>query len=168
VSRARVPIGCVASNCAISASVQEMEAVRFDPDRLHVAGRIIGAHADLDGGCIMARSALRSPFADSGFSARGTISLTTYSRCNVATRLSPCSAHIRSMMLRKANAATAVPAPLQAQAGKIRTRGVEPWRTQQHWNWKAAVNFLCGGAGAGLFTFAGLGGAQCHALLDSS
>ena len=44
---------------------------------------------------------------------------------------------------------------------RVRTRGVEPWH-QQHWNWKAAGNFLCGGAGAGLFAFvalAGLGGA---------
>lgn len=31
----------------------------------------------------------------------------------------------------------------------IRTRGVEPWH-QPHWNWKAAANFLCGGAGSGL------------------
>ncbi len=61
-----------------------------------------------------------------------------------------------------ANATPSVVATLlQAQAGKVRTRGVEPWR-QQHWNWKAAGNFLCGGAGAGLFIFvtlAGLGGA---------
>ena len=52
--------------------------------------------------------------------------------------------------------ATAAPASvaafLQAQTGKVRTRGVEPWH-QQHWNWKAAGNFLCGGAGAGLFAF---------------
>lgn len=39
-----------------------------------------------------------------------------------------------------------------APAGKVRTRGVEPW-LQQHWNWKAAANFLCGGAGTGLFAF---------------
>jgi phenylacetyl-CoA:acceptor oxidoreductase subunit 1 len=42
----------------------------------------------------------------------------------------------------------AAPAP----AGRIRTRGVEPWH-QQHWDWKAAANFLCGGAGTGLFAF---------------
>jgi phenylacetyl-CoA:acceptor oxidoreductase subunit 2 len=35
------------------------------------------------------------------------------------------------------------------QAGRLRTRGVEPWH-QRHWDWKAAGNFLCGGAGAGL------------------
>jgi phenylacetyl-CoA:acceptor oxidoreductase subunit 2 len=38
---------------------------------------------------------------------------------------------------------------------------VEPWH-QPHWDWKAAANFLCGGAGAGLFAFAAaanLGGA---------
>jgi phenylacetyl-CoA:acceptor oxidoreductase subunit 1 len=33
--------------------------------------------------------------------------------------------------------------------GRIRTRGVEPWH-QQHWDWKAAANFLGGGAGSGL------------------
>ncbi|HYA05787.1 MAG TPA: DmsC/YnfH family molybdoenzyme membrane anchor subunit, partial [Xanthobacteraceae bacterium] len=47
----------------------------------------------------------------------------------------------------------------QPQA-RIRSRGVEP-RPQQHWNWKAAGNFLCGGAGTGLFavaTVAGLAG----------
>jgi Fe-S-cluster-containing dehydrogenase component/DMSO reductase anchor subunit len=38
-------------------------------------------------------------------------------------------------------------------AGRIRTKGVEPWH-QPHWDWKAAANFLCGGAGAGLFAFA--------------
>lgn len=35
----------------------------------------------------------------------------------------------------------------------IRTRGVEPWH-QPHWNWKAAANFLCGGAGSGLLAVA--------------
>jgi phenylacetyl-CoA:acceptor oxidoreductase subunit 1 len=40
-----------------------------------------------------------------------------------------------------------------APAGRVRTRGVEPWH-QPHWDWKAAANFLCGGAGAGLFAFA--------------
>jgi phenylacetyl-CoA:acceptor oxidoreductase subunit 1 len=39
------------------------------------------------------------------------------------------------------------------QVGQIRTRGVEPWH-QQHWDWKAAGNFICGGAGAGLFIIA--------------
>jgi Fe-S-cluster-containing dehydrogenase component/DMSO reductase anchor subunit len=38
-------------------------------------------------------------------------------------------------------------------AGRLRTKGVEPWH-QPHWDWKAAANFLCGGAGAGLFAFA--------------
>ena len=38
-------------------------------------------------------------------------------------------------------------------AHHLRTRGVEPWH-QQHWDWKAAGNFICGGAGTGLFTFA--------------
>ncbi len=38
-------------------------------------------------------------------------------------------------------------------AGQIRARGVEPAH-QKHWDWKAAGNFMCGGAGAGLFAFA--------------
>ena len=45
------------------------------------------------------------------------------------------------------------PAISDAQAGRIRTRGVEPWH-QKHWDWKASGNFLCGGAGVGLFSFA--------------
>ena len=39
------------------------------------------------------------------------------------------------------------------KAGTLRTKGVEPWH-QQHWDWKAAGNFVCGGAGAGLFMLA--------------
>ena len=42
-----------------------------------------------------------------------------------------------------------------AQAHTLRTRGVEPWH-QQHWDWKAAGNFICGGAGTGLFVFAAI------------
>jgi phenylacetyl-CoA:acceptor oxidoreductase subunit 2 len=34
----------------------------------------------------------------------------------------------------------------------LRTRGVEPSQ-QQHWDWKAAGNFICGGTGSGLFLF---------------
>ena len=41
------------------------------------------------------------------------------------------------------------------QAGRTRTRGVEPWH-QKHWDWKAAGNFLCGGAGAGLLGVAAM------------
>ena len=44
-----------------------------------------------------------------------------------------------------------------ASAGGVRTRGVEPWH-QQHWDWKAAGNFMCGGAGAGLFAFVAASG----------
>jgi len=40
-----------------------------------------------------------------------------------------------------------------ATAGQIRARGVEPTH-QKHWDWKAAANFMCGGAGAGLFAVA--------------
>jgi Fe-S-cluster-containing dehydrogenase component/DMSO reductase anchor subunit len=38
-------------------------------------------------------------------------------------------------------------------AGQIRARGVEPTH-QKHWDWKAAGNFMCGGAGSGLLVFA--------------
>jgi phenylacetyl-CoA:acceptor oxidoreductase subunit 1 len=41
------------------------------------------------------------------------------------------------------------------RVGELRTRGVEP-ALQKHWDWKAAGNFVCGGAGAGLFAFAAL------------
>ena len=43
------------------------------------------------------------------------------------------------------------------QPERIRSRGVDPWH-QPHWNWKAAGNFLCGGAGVGLFTVASVTG----------
>jgi phenylacetyl-CoA:acceptor oxidoreductase subunit 2 len=39
--------------------------------------------------------------------------------------------------------------------GQLRTRGVEPWH-QKHWDWKAAGNFICGGAGSGLFACAAI------------
>lgn len=54
------------------------------------------------------------------------------------------------------------PAWSDVEAGRLRTRGVEPWR-QKHWDWKASANFLCGGSGAGLFacaTLVGLNGTQ--------
>jgi Fe-S-cluster-containing dehydrogenase component/DMSO reductase anchor subunit len=38
---------------------------------------------------------------------------------------------------------------------RLRTRGVEPWH-QKHWDWKAAANFMAGGAGAGMFAGAAL------------
>ncbi len=44
---------------------------------------------------------------------------------------------------------------LPKQAGTLRTKGVEPWH-QKHWDWRAAGNFICGGAGAGLFVFAAI------------
>jgi Fe-S-cluster-containing dehydrogenase component/DMSO reductase anchor subunit len=49
----------------------------------------------------------------------------------------------------------APPAIADAQAGRIRTRGIEPWH-QKHWDWKASANFLCGGAGSGLLALAAL------------
>jgi phenylacetyl-CoA:acceptor oxidoreductase subunit 1 len=48
----------------------------------------------------------------------------------------------------------------------IRTRGVEP-ALQQHWNWKAAMNFLCGGAGSGLFIATAIAGLFVPALLPA-
>jgi phenylacetyl-CoA:acceptor oxidoreductase subunit 1 len=45
-------------------------------------------------------------------------------------------------------------APMEATiAGQTRSRGIEPAH-QKHWDWKAAGNFMCGGAGSGLVCFA--------------
>jgi phenylacetyl-CoA:acceptor oxidoreductase subunit 1 len=55
----------------------------------------------------------------------------------------------------------AVPA---APAGELRTRGVEP-TLQQHWDWKASANFVCGGLGSGLFIFAALLGLRHREIL---
>ena len=41
--------------------------------------------------------------------------------------------------------------------------GPVPWQ-QAHWDWRAAGNFICGGAGAGLIVFAALSGAYGSAL----
>jgi phenylacetyl-CoA:acceptor oxidoreductase subunit 1 len=46
----------------------------------------------------------------------------------------------------------------------LRTKGVEPWH-QQHWDWKAAGNFICGGAGSGLFAFVAMASMQPDAPL---
>ena len=43
----------------------------------------------------------------------------------------------------------------ESEAGHIRARGVEPSH-QQHWDWKAAGNFICGGVGSGLFLFSAI------------
>ena len=43
--------------------------------------------------------------------------------------------------------------------------GPNPWQ-QAHWDWRAAGNFICGGAGSGLILFAALGGAHGPALAD--
>lgn len=37
--------------------------------------------------------------------------------------------------------------------------GPNPWQ-QAHWDWRAAGNFICGGAGGGLIVFSALSGAQ--------
>jgi len=49
-------------------------------------------------------------------------------------------------------------------AGELRTRGVEP-ALQQHWDWKASANFICGGIGAGLFVFTAAVGLRHPQLL---
>jgi len=41
--------------------------------------------------------------------------------------------------------------------------GPDPWQ-QAHWDWRAAGNFVCGGAGGGLIVFAALSGAEGLAL----
>jgi Fe-S-cluster-containing dehydrogenase component/DMSO reductase anchor subunit len=58
----------------------------------------------------------------------------------------------------KANDAAALPqaAPIGA-SGTTRTKGVEP-SLQTNWDWRAAANFMGGGAGTGLFLFAALAG----------
>ncbi len=52
---------------------------------------------------------------------------------------------------------TAAAPAVTSVAGEIRTRGVEP-ALQQHWDWKAASNFICGGIGSGLFVFTAIAG----------
>jgi phenylacetyl-CoA:acceptor oxidoreductase subunit 1 len=46
-------------------------------------------------------------------------------------------------------------AAVSNRTATLRARGVAPWH-QQHWDWKAAGNFICGGAGTGLFVFAAI------------
>ncbi len=58
------------------------------------------------------------------------------------------------------------PVAVAPAGGRLRTRGVEPG-LQQHWNWKAAMNFLCGGAGSGLFIATALAGLFTPALLPA-
>lgn len=41
--------------------------------------------------------------------------------------------------------------------------GPNPWQ-QAHWDWRAAGNFICGGAGSGLIVFAALSGVQGRGL----
>jgi len=53
-----------------------------------------------------------------------------------------------------------------AAAGQIRAQGSEPWH-QRHWDWKAAGNFMCGGAGAGLFVAAAVASSYGGSLLLS-
>jgi phenylacetyl-CoA:acceptor oxidoreductase subunit 1 len=55
-------------------------------------------------------------------------------------------------------AASSVPPPRkngERVTPSLRTKGVAPWH-QQHWDWKAAGNFICGGAGTGLLVSAAI------------
>jgi Fe-S-cluster-containing dehydrogenase component/DMSO reductase anchor subunit len=54
------------------------------------------------------------------------------------------------------HAVNAAAADVGSEAGNVRNRGIEPSH-QKHWDWKAANNFLFGGAGTVLFVFAVLG-----------
>lgn len=47
--------------------------------------------------------------------------------------------------------------------GGYPTHGPDPWQ-QTSWDWRAAGNFICGGAGAGLIVFAALANAHGSAL----
>jgi phenylacetyl-CoA:acceptor oxidoreductase subunit 1 len=60
--------------------------------------------------------------------------------------------------------AVELPVTRSADAGGLRTRGVEPWH-QRHWDWKAAGNFICGGAGSGLFAIAAIADLRRSLLL---
>ena len=42
--------------------------------------------------------------------------------------------------------------------------GPNPWQ-QAHWDWRAAGNFVCGGAGSGLLAFTALSGARGPAAM---
>ena len=98
--------------------------------------------------CTSAISTIRTATSRGCCASRNTFACTTNS---APSRASFISTPRRAMPIR----------PLRAhrrhasdeQPGKIRSRGVEPWH-QPHWNWKAAGNFLCGGAGTGLFAVA--------------
>ena len=48
--------------------------------------------------------------------------------------------------------------------GEMRTRGVEP-ALQQHWDWKASANFICGGIGSGLLIFTAIAGLRYPQML---
>jgi phenylacetate-CoA ligase len=50
--------------------------------------------------------------------------------------------------------------------GQLRNQGIAPAH-QQHWDWKAAGNFIFGGAGAALFLFAAFAGEGAFRLLGS-
>ena len=53
-----------------------------------------------------------------------------------------------------------------ALTGQLRDKGIAPAH-QQHWDWKAAGNFICGGAGAGLFLLAAIAGQGSFSLLGT-
>jgi phenylacetyl-CoA:acceptor oxidoreductase subunit 1 len=53
--------------------------------------------------------------------------------------------------------------PMRSEAAEIRSRGIAPWH-QQHWDWKAAGNFICGGMGTGLLLFAAIASLRAGSL----
>jgi phenylacetyl-CoA:acceptor oxidoreductase subunit 1 len=59
------------------------------------------------------------------------------------------------------------PAAKPIPVAQVRSRGVEPWH-QQHWDWKAASNFICGGAGAGLFVIAAAASLQTGTIVPAN
>jgi phenylacetate-CoA ligase len=54
----------------------------------------------------------------------------------------------------------------RALTGQLRDKGIAPTH-QQHWDWKATGNFICGGAGAALFMLAAIADEGAFRLLGS-
>lgn len=52
---------------------------------------------------------------------------------------------------------------VNSETGHLRARAAEP-ALQQHWDWKAATNFICGGLGSGLFVAAAVAGLRYSGL----
>jgi phenylacetyl-CoA:acceptor oxidoreductase subunit 1 len=67
----------------------------------------------------------------------------------------PSFHYIYSAALEPAAAAASATTARVGDNDQARNRAAQPAR-QEHWNWKAAGNFICGGMGAGLLIFASL------------